>query len=107
MAKELGASTLGRKGLNKQRRITSHTSSGFDTDNPNNISSSVIKNDVPWVDQNGNIMEIGRGGKKSVIDGVYYWIGHQPAPPKLWVSCIQDCTTSSSYCPNLTIVSLY
>lgn len=75
---------------NKQRRASSHASSGFDTDNPHNISSSVIKNDVPWVDQNGSIMEIGRGGKISVIDGVYYWIGHQPAPPKLWVSCIFD-----------------
>ncbi|GFH47886.1 predicted protein [Chaetoceros tenuissimus] len=68
----------------KQRKTSSHASSGFDTDNPHNISSSVIKNGVPWVDQNGNIMEIGRGGKISVIDGVYYWIGHQPAPPKLW-----------------------
>lgn len=72
----------------QQRRASSHASSGFDTDNPHSTSSSVIKNDVPWVDQNGNIMEIGRGGKISVIDGVYYWIGHQPAPPKLWVSCI-------------------
>jgi len=49
-------------------------------DLPYHLSSKTITNDVEWKDKNGNILETGRGGKISKIDGVWYWIGHQPSP---------------------------
>ena len=56
-------------------------------DNPHNPSSSTIKNNVQWKDQNGDLLNIGRGGKITKIGNTYYWIGHTPAPgPNLQVS---------------------
>ena len=56
-------------------------------DSPYDIFSKTITNDVEWKDNNGNILETGRGGKISKIDGVWYWIGHQPSPSGgKWVS---------------------
>ena len=55
----------------------------FQEDNPHDPFSSTIKNNVQWRDQNGDIMEIGRGGKITKIGDVYYWVGHNPAPKGL------------------------
>ena len=55
----------------------------FQVDNTHDPSSSIIKNNVQWRDQNGDIMEIGRGGKITKIEDAYYWVGHNPAPKGL------------------------
>jgi hypothetical protein len=61
------------------------------SDNPFDVSSTTITNNVPWKDNNGRILETGRGGKISRFDGYWWWVGSQPA--KVWVST--ECTTTS------------
>ncbi|GFH61961.1 predicted protein [Chaetoceros tenuissimus] len=66
-------------------------------DNPHNPSSSTIKNNVQWKDQNGDLLNIGRGGKITKIGDVFYWVGHQPAPgPSLWARLIFSSCASSN-----------
>lgn len=61
----------------------------FQVDNPHDPSSSTIKNNVQWKDQNGDLLNIGRGGKITKIGDFFYWIGHEPAPgPNLQVSLV-------------------
>lgn len=52
------------------------------SDNPFDVSSTTITNNVPWKDNNGRILETGRGGKISRFDGYWWWVGSQPA--KVW-----------------------
>lgn len=65
------------------------------SDNPFDVSSTTITNNVPWKDNNGRILETGRGGKISRFDGYWWWVGSQPA--KVWVST--ECTTSHNLLP--------
>jgi len=41
-------------------------------------SSKNINNDVEWKDNNGNLLDVSRGGKISKIDGVFWWVGTKP-----------------------------
>ena len=59
-----------------------------DTDDPFNPNSTLITNNVPWRDNNGNLLENGRGGKISKIGRNWYWIGSQPSKKGNWVSNI-------------------
>ena len=47
-------------------------------------NSKKIINNVPWYDNNGDLIEAGRGGQITYIDGAWYWIGSEPA--STWVS---------------------
>jgi len=51
----------------------------FSVDNPYNPNSTRIRNDVQWRDNNGDLLNVGRGGKITKIDGIYYWVGNKPA----------------------------
>ena len=39
-----------------------------------------ITNDVLWRDNYGNVLRTGCGGKISIIDTVWYWVGCEPSP---------------------------
>ena len=45
---------------------------------PNNSTTFLITNDVPWYDNNGNVMETNRGGKITKIGTEFYWLGILP-----------------------------
>mmetsp|Transcript_21632 Transcript_21632/g.26552 ORF Transcript_21632/g.26552 Transcript_21632/m.26552 type:complete len:372 (-) Transcript_21632:183-1298(-) len=64
---------------------SSDINSNFDTriltrhhDQEWSSKSRKITNDVQWRDDHGNILETGDGGKISIIDGVWYWVGCEP-----------------------------
>ena len=64
---------------------TQHKASFRQVDNPYDSSSSTIRNNVQWKDQNGDLLHIGRGGKITKIGDIFYWVGHKPSDPGLWV----------------------
>lgn len=69
---------------NKEQEIRGRE---METEDQFDSSSQTITNDVAWKDNNGNILEIGRGGKISKIGGIWYWVGNQPSPSGgKWVS---------------------
>lgn len=75
--------------FNDHRMQTRQLQPLFQVDNPHESSSSTIINNVQWKDQNGDEMNIGRGGKITKIGDVFFWIGHEPAPgPDLQVRLI-------------------
>ena len=47
-------------------------------DPPYNLWSKNINNDVEWKDNNGNLLDVSRGGKISKIDGIFWWVGTKP-----------------------------
>jgi len=40
--------------------------------------SMTITNDVEWKDNDGNLLDVGRGGKIAYIDEVFWWVGTKP-----------------------------
>mmetsp|Transcript_10910 Transcript_10910/g.16360 ORF Transcript_10910/g.16360 Transcript_10910/m.16360 type:complete len:374 (+) Transcript_10910:40-1161(+) len=57
-------------------------SKGKYEDLPYNPRSKTITNDVEWKDNNGNLLDVSRGGKISNIDGIFCWVGTTPFSSK-------------------------
>jgi len=62
---------------------SSSKSKGKYEDLPYNPRSKTITNDVEWKDNNGNLLDVSRGGKISNIDGIFCWVGTTPFSSKV------------------------
>mmetsp|Transcript_3550 Transcript_3550/g.4074 ORF Transcript_3550/g.4074 Transcript_3550/m.4074 type:complete len:248 (-) Transcript_3550:15-758(-) len=73
------ASSLRKVSKNSTEDETNRYLQKFSNDKWFDGKSSTVRNDVEWRDNNRNLLNIGRGGKITEIDGVHYWIGSKPA----------------------------